>query len=880
MNAPATRWPGNRMMRTRDLKRLMTVTKDLAIRLLAACFIVAAGGWASAQEPKDAHSAIIAAVEALQQQVKADLQKAAQSLEALQKKVDEAANADAQLSRLKIQADSVGKVISAAMSALEHRYNLVARRLDEIGKPPEGGQAEDDPGLASDRKRLQGEKAQMNTILADGEALDTAAANLSSHITDLRRQLFTETLLRRTDITPELLDEAIASAQGETEELATKARASFDFMWNFKRSSLFAALLLSLAAALVFMWLVRWAFSPFIRGEARDDNPAYITRLSNAFWSTLVPNIATAAFVMTNIFLLDYFNVLREDIEQIFQALLWVIAGIYFVYKLARSIVAPTKPGWRLIDVSDRGARVLLAFAAMMAVVNGIAYLAGEATEALDSPIVLSVAKGFISSVTIGVLLIALAFVRPMRAADGGVDLPWPRVIRVILLVGGIALIITALVGYIGLAQFASTQIVITGALLITIYIGFLTGHAVSKQNVFRETAAGRYLAEKRGVNDIRLDQLGLVVGLVIYVFVVMVGLPLIMLQWGFQSGDIWALLVQLFTEIKVGNITISLLGILVGLLLFVAGYFATHWFQKWLDRNVMARSQVDIGVRNSVNTALGYAGVAIAGLIGISAAGINLSSLALVAGALSLGIGFGLQTIVQNFVSGLILLAERPFKVGDWVVAGTTEGFIRRISVRATEIETFQNQSIIVPNSILINAAVGNWTLRNSLARSEVAVSVGYDSDPRKVMDVLMEIAASHPMILTAPEPNVAFLRFGELALEFELRFYLADILNGGPVRNDVRIAILERFRAEGIEIPFPRRELSVRFGDEAALEEGEAASPEAANKIRQQHDRRRKAAEARARDLDTSDDKDDDDGDNTPDNGPHDDAEGDDGR
>jgi potassium efflux system protein len=861
------------------LRSFTTVTKLLMIQLLAGWLALGAmiATPAFAQEDGESQSAVVAAVEALQEQVKADLQKAGRSLEALQKKVDEAATADAQLSKLKIQAESIGKAISTAMGSLEHRYNLVAKRLDEIGKAPEDGQPDEDPGLSSDRKRLQGEKAQMNTILTDAEALDTAATKLSTHISDLRRKLFTETLLRRTEVTPQLLEETVEAARGESDELVTKTSSSLDFMWNYKRSSLLSALFLSLGAALIFMWLVRWAFAPLIRREEQDENPAYITRLSRAFWSTLIPNIATAGFVITSLFLLHYFNVLRQDISQIFQAMMWVLAGIYFVYKLARSIVAPRKPAWRLIDVSDRGAQILLAYVTIMAVVNGIGYLAGEATEALDSPIALSVARGFLSSVIIGLLLVALAFLRPMRDPAGGPDLPWPRFIRVVFLLGGIALVITALVGYIGLAQFASTQIVITGALLITIYIGFLTGHAISKHNVFRDTSVGRRLAENRKFDDIKLDQLGLVIGLAIYVLVTIIGLPLIMLQWGFRSEDIWALFVHLFTEIKIGNITISLVGILVGLLLFVAGYFGTRWFQKWLDRNVMARSHVDMGVRNSVNTALGYVGIALAGLIGISAAGINLSSLALVAGALSLGIGFGLQTIVQNFVSGLILLAERPFKVGDWIVAGPTEGFVRRISVRATEVETFQNQSIIVPNSQLINAAVGNWTLRNSLARSEVAVSVAYESDPRQVMDILLAIANAHPTILTVPEPNVGFLRFGEFALEFELRFYLADILIGGGVRNDVRISILERFKEVGIEIPFPRRELSVRLEREGEAEDGEALSPEAERQIRLQREQRRKRAEAKARDLDATDDNYDADGDNTPDNGPRDDGDGD---
>src|SRR5690606_33774760 len=161
---------------------------------------------------------------------------------------------------------------------------------------------------------------------------------------------------------------------------------------------------------------------------------------------------------------------------------------------------------------------------------------------------------------------------------------------------------------------------------------------------------------------------------------------------------------------------------------------------------SVMARGRVDAGVRNSIRTVVGYAGLAIAALIGISAAGINLTSLALVVGGLSLGIGFGLQNIVQNFVSGLILLAERPFKAGDWIVAGGVSGNVKKISVRATEIETFQKQTVILPNSELINAAVGNWTHKNKLGRVDVPVGVAYSSDPRRVHAVLTEIVEAHP--------------------------------------------------------------------------------------------------------------------------------------
>src|SRR5690606_36193877 len=207
-----------------------------------------------------------------------------------------------------------------------------------------------------------------------------------------------------------------------------------------------------------------------------------------------------------------------------------------------------------------------------------------------------------------------------------------------------------------------------------------------------------------------------------------------------------------------------------IGLVVFLIGYVVTRWFQSWLDESVMTRGRVDAGVRNSIRTVVGYAGIAVAVLIGLSAAGISLSRLALIAGGLSLGIGFGLQNIVQNFVSGLILLAERPFKVGDWIVAGGVSGTVKKISVRATQIETFQRQMVILPNSELINAAVGNWTHRNLLARTEIRVTAAYGTDAQRMQGLLMDVARAHPKVLRNPEPFVALTNIADMGLEFEL--------------------------------------------------------------------------------------------------------------
>ncbi|MCA0344523.1 MAG: mechanosensitive ion channel, partial [Proteobacteria bacterium] len=182
-------------------------------------------------------------------------------------------------------------------------------------------------------------------------------------------------------------------------------------------------------------------------------------------------------------------------------------------------------------------------------------------------------------------------------------------------------------------------------------------------------------------------------------------------------------------------------------------------------------------------------------------------------------GIGFGLQNIVSNFVSGLILLAERPFKVGDWVVAGTTEGFVRRISVRATEIETFQRQTVIVPNSVLINGQVGNWTHRNKLGRVDLMISVHGSNDPRRVQEILVEVVRAQQGLLRNPEPMVVFQAFSSSTLDFEVRAFLADILNGTGVKSDLRAAVLERFRTEGVAIGAPASaEVPIKISPEGA--------------------------------------------------------------
>lgn len=775
-----------------------------------------AGPAAQANAPDPNEGQVTA--DSINAKMRANLATIRSQLDTFRQRVQQDIDDDGSLAELRVRAEEIAGEMQAASTRLQDREKQIGDRLTALGEAPKEGQPAEPPLVAQERNRLLNERAELNVVVENASNLSESANQLGNTITTLRRNLFAQTLFRHTDMSADLFLEAGQATVAEVSNFVRTISGWSGFVWSYKKYQLIGALVLSLGAGLLFLFGGYRLFGRLIhRKVVGDEAPSYLRRLSVAFWSTVIETMSLAAFLVSSYFFLDGFNVLRPDVSSMIASFFGFVWFIYFVWHLSTSVLAPNDPNWRLVRVTDRGARLLTAAVIAMAVVNGLDYMLGAVSEALNSPLVVTIAKSIIAAFVIGLILIGVSFVKPIIGADETSDSAghaWPRAVRIMLRLAGLLLILSVIAGYVGLARFGATQIVLTGAVVVLIYIGLLSGKAVSKQGAFKNTSAGTKLAERFRLGDVGLDQTGLLAGLSIYAFALVFGIPLILITWGFQLTDIESWVYQFFTRITIGNISISIVSIFGGILLFAAGYVLTGWVQKWIDGNVMARSQVDTGVRNSVRTGIGYLGVGMAALVGVSAAGIDLSSFALVASALSVGIGFGLQNIVSNFVSGLILLVERPFKVGDHVITGTTEGIVKRISVRATEIETFRKQSIIVPNSELINAPVGNWTHRNRIQRNEIPVSASYDADPHKVIEILLGLVKEVPEVLRNPEPHVEFLRFGASSLDFELRFHLADMDAGLRIRNTLRADILKAFREAGIDIPFPQQEIVLHRG------------------------------------------------------------------
>ena len=298
---------------------------------------------------------------------------------------------------------------------------------------------------------------------------------------------------------------------------------------------------------------------------------------------------------------------------------------------------------------------------------------------------------------------------------------------------------------------------------------------------------------------------------LVVLIIVAVIAFLAVLRLWQLTPGDSAGLAYRLSQPFQIGDISLVPSKLILGLIIFLVFWMIARLLQRSATNLLVTRDAASRGARQSFITLLSYVLITIGFLVSLSATGLDLSNIAIIAGALSVGIGFGLQNIVSNFISGIILLFERPIRPGDWIRVGTTEGYVRKVQIRSTIIETFDRAEVMVPNSDLLSNQVVNLTLSDGTGRIIIPVGVAYGSNTKKVREVILRLAKDHPQVIQndpgiAP-PRVLFRDFADSSLLFELRCFIKNVDYRLIVESDLRYAIDDAFRAEKIEIPFPQR-------------------------------------------------------------------------
>lgn len=310
----------------------------------------------------------------------------------------------------------------------------------------------------------------------------------------------------------------------------------------------------------------------------------------------------------------------------------------------------------------------------------------------------------------------------------------------------------------------------------------------------------------------------------VLKAYVVIAAAVLVVYRWGVGSYNDDRLMDFFLNGWSVGGINLSPARITLSMLLFILAWPAVEYLKQFIDRRWLSTADISSSGRDTVLTLAGYAGYAAVILATLGMAGLRLTGLTVIIGALSVGIGFGLQNVVNNFISGLILMFERPIKRGDWIQVGTTEGYVKKISIRSTIVQTFDRSDVIVPNSELISNQVTNMMLDDMRGRLRISVGVAYGSDTELVQRLLLEIAQSHEQVIqdgSAPEPRALFQAFGDSSLNFDLLVHLKDIDLKIRVRSEIHTMIDQAFRKHGVEIPFPQRDIHVKSGATSSQED-----------------------------------------------------------
>jgi potassium efflux system protein len=756
------------------------------------------------------------------------------TLERLEKSVERNLENDEELPQIRVDILALMERAQAALDALTPKAAAQRQLVEKLGPAPDKGATAEADQVAAERGRLNAILAETDGALKSADLAQARARQLLATVQTARQALFAKQILRRSPspLLPGTWEQVLADVPGAKRQVSY-ALSHWSAVAARKWQGLAALLAGAVLVFAVGVALVR-RFLAYRLNRPREKPPTFFAQAATAGW--VAPLLALPALAAIGLLAggLDSLGLLILDIGDIARTAFPALLAFVAVAALARAVLSPSRPDWRAVDLSTPAATTLTRLVTAIAAVFFIDVILRAILEQLYLPLSISILETAIAGVVIGLLMLKLARTpfepKESVASPGGQSgseaataaggppparpVSWlrPALLKIPLVIAALALLVLTLAGYISLGRFITTQLVVTGSAIVLVLVLHLAIRALLGEPGTGVKPLATVLEERVGLAPDQSTALTRTLSLALNAALALLALPLILLTWGYSLPEALAWLKAAVFGFEIGDIRISFARIVIAVVLFLVLVFLTRILQRWIDTALVGSRRVDPGIANSVHTGIGYSGFIIAALLAVSYAGLDITNFAIVAGALSVGIGFGLQSIVNNFVSGLILLVERPIKVGDRVSVKGQEGFVRRISVRSTEIETADKSSLIVPNSDFITSSVTNWTHRNTLGQVTVKVAASYRADAERVRALLEAVGAECPLVLQHPPPGVTLDNFGANGLEFTLAAVIPDVTKAGTVQTDLRMRILKAFRATGIEMPYAQTDVHLR--------------------------------------------------------------------
>jgi potassium efflux system protein len=722
---------------------------------------------------------------------------------------------DAPLADLRDTAFSVQDRARQLGASLAPQMAVLQAQLAVLGPPPAKGAPAEAAEVSTQRRQLDKASAGLDAQIKQAQLISQNALQLAAQITGLRNDQFQARLASRTatpfsrafwvDPVRTFPDDLV-----RIKRLGARGLDAWNEAWQPPNRQ---PLLWCLIAAALLLGGGRWLLERLLLLLATRHVPDGHLRRSAMATAVALTAVFTTGLAAQLVHVgLNWNDTLDVDLDELAAAAVRLVCFAAYVTGLGRALLSVRRPSWRLPALSDLAAQQLRPFPWLLGAAALLFGLFDRTSRTIGSSLPATVAvRGLIALVISGLIVVALLRLRRARremAAAGTEPVQHPLwaglLVAGAVLGAGISWLGVAS-GFIALAFFVAVQMLWVSVIVATVYL--LIHLAIDSFNTLLSPRgrSGQRLQAAFQLAPNTLEQTAIILSGASRIVLLLLALATVLTPFGASPKDLIASADRTFSSIKLGDLPIDPGSIFTALLVFVLGLIALRTLKRWLSEQLLPKSTMEAGMQDSLVTLLGYLGGMLVFVLTLAALHVDLKSIAWIVSALSVGIGFGLQAIVQNFISGLILLVERPVKVGDWVSLGTVEGDIRRINVRATEIQLWDRSTVIVPNSQLITENVRNVTLANAQGRVNFKLPMPLDTDASGARDIILDALRAHPTTLNTPAPFVQLDSIDANCMVFSAYAYTHSPRESGSVKSDLLFTILERLRTAKLPLIRP---------------------------------------------------------------------------